>query len=45
MTEKKPAKLIIVSNRLPVKAEILNETIVFEKSAGGLATGLDSLDT
>jgi len=45
MTVKKPAKLIIVSNRLPVKAEIRDETIVFEKSAGGLATGLDSLDT
>lgn len=45
MAEKKPAKLIIVSNRLPVKAEIQDDTIIFEKSAGGLATGLDSLDT
>jgi trehalose-6-phosphate synthase len=35
MAEKKPAKLIIVSNRLPVKAEIQDDTIIFEKSAGG----------
>jgi len=45
MTKNKPAKLIIVSNRLPVKADISDEIIHFEKSAGGLATGLDSLDT
>lgn len=45
MIKKKPSKLIIVSNRLPVKAEITKETILFEKSAGGLATGLESLDT
>jgi trehalose 6-phosphate synthase/phosphatase len=45
MNVKKPAKLIIVSNRIPVKAEIHKETIVFENSAGGLATGLDSLVT
>lgn len=37
-------KLIIVSNRLPVKAEVQDGVISFEKSAGGLATGLDSLD-
>ncbi|MBW6502046.1 MAG: bifunctional alpha,alpha-trehalose-phosphate synthase (UDP-forming)/trehalose-phosphatase [Bacteroidales bacterium] len=45
MMKDKPAKLIIVSNRLPVKADIRDEIIHFEKSAGGLATGLDSLDT
>ncbi|OQB84549.1 MAG: Trehalose-phosphate synthase [Planctomycetes bacterium ADurb.Bin126] len=38
-----PKKLIIVSNRLPVKAELRDEIIHFEKSAGGLATGLNSL--
>jgi len=45
MTVKKASKLIIVSNRLPVKTEISDGKILFEKSAGGLATGLDSLDT
>lgn len=40
----KKTKLIIVSNRLPVKAEVLDGIISFEKSAGGLATGLDSLN-
>jgi trehalose 6-phosphate synthase/phosphatase len=37
-------KLIIVANRLPVKAEFLNDQVHLEKSAGGLATGLDSLN-
>ena len=36
-------KLIIVANRLPVKAEVEDGSILLEKSAGGLATGLDSL--
>lgn len=44
MSKNKNSKLIIVSNRLPVKAEIHDEIIHFEKSAGGLATGLNSLD-
>jgi len=44
MNRKKNKRLIIVSNRLPVKAEIQDEIIHFEKSAGGLATGLNSLD-
>lgn len=43
MIKKNNTKLIIVANRLPVKAEIQNGSIHFEKSAGGLATGLDSL--
>lgn len=45
MNKKGKKRLIIVSNRLPVKAEIHDEIIHFEKSAGGLATGLNSLDT
>lgn len=45
MNKKGRKRLIIVSNRLPVKAEIHDEIIHFEKSAGGLATGLNSLDT
>jgi len=44
MTNKATARLIIVSNRLPVKADIEDDIISLEKSAGGLATGLDSLD-
>jgi trehalose 6-phosphate synthase/phosphatase len=44
MNKKANKRLIIVSNRLPVKAEIHDEIIHFEKSAGGLATGLNSLD-
>jgi trehalose 6-phosphate synthase/phosphatase len=44
MNKKAKKRLIIVSNRLPVKAEIHDEIIHFEKSAGGLATGLNSLD-
>lgn len=39
-------KLFIVSNRLPVKVkESGQETYEFERSAGGLATGLASLDS
>lgn len=38
-------KLYIVSNRLPVKAVEQNGTFVFSRSEGGLATGLDSLQT
>jgi trehalose 6-phosphate synthase/phosphatase len=45
MNGKGTKRLIIVSNRLPVKAEIHDEIIHFEKSAGGLATGLNSLPT
>jgi trehalose 6-phosphate synthase/phosphatase len=45
MNGKGNKRLIIVSNRLPVKAEIHDEIIHFEKSAGGLATGLNSLPT
>ncbi len=44
-SESEAKRLIIVSNRLPVKAEIWDEIIHFEKSAGGLATGLNSLDS
>lgn len=45
MKNKIKKRLIIVSNRLPVKAEIHENTISYEKSSGGLATGLDSLPT
>lgn len=38
-------KLYIISNRLPVKAAGSNGTFVFSRSEGGLATGLDSLQT
>lgn len=39
-------KLFIVSNRLPIKVkECGHENYEFERSAGGLATGLSSLDS
>ncbi|MDP3398205.1 MAG: bifunctional alpha,alpha-trehalose-phosphate synthase (UDP-forming)/trehalose-phosphatase [Bacteroidales bacterium] len=38
-------KLIIISNRLPVKAIKTKGTFRFSRSEGGLTTGLDSLDT
>ncbi|HKK41904.1 MAG TPA: trehalose-6-phosphate synthase, partial [Bacteroidales bacterium] len=38
-------RLIIISNRLPVKAEKEGDTMVFSRSEGGLATGLGSLQT
>jgi len=43
MKKKETGKLIIVSNRLPVKAKMTEGRFSLEKSAGGLATGLDSL--
>lgn len=36
-------KLYIISNRLPVKANHADDTFVFTRSEGGLATGLNSL--
>jgi len=43
---KKCMKLIIVSNRLPVRVrETEDESFEFERSEGGLATGLSSLDS
>ena len=36
-------KLYIISNRLPVKVTKEDETFVFSRSEGGLATGLDPL--
>lgn len=36
-------KLYIVSNRLPVKVTNQDETFIYSRSAGGLTTGLDSL--
>jgi len=36
-------RLIIISNRLPVKIELKDGEILAKKSEGGLATGLDSL--
>lgn len=38
-------KLYIISNRLPVKATNTDGTFVFSRSEGGVATGLDSLQT
>ena len=38
-------KLYIIANRLPVKVAGTNGTFVFSRSEGGLATGLDSLQT
>lgn len=38
-------KLYIISNRLPVKVNEKNGTFSFTRSEGGLATGLDSLQT
>ena len=38
-------KLYIISNRLPVKVSEKNGTFSFTRSEGGLATGLDSLQT
>lgn len=37
------SKIIIVSNRLPIKAEIIDNKISYQKSEGGLATGLDAV--
>jgi trehalose 6-phosphate synthase/phosphatase len=34
------ARVLILSNRLPVTAEVTGETIVFTNASGGLATGL-----
>jgi trehalose-6-phosphate synthase len=41
MNANSKVKLIIVSNRLPVKSEVQDDVNSFEKRAGGLATGLD----
>ena len=38
-------RLIIISNRLPVKVSYENEVLAFNRSEGGLATGLGSLET
>lgn len=38
-------KLYIISNRLPVKVTGEAGAFVFSRSEGGLATGLDSLNT
>jgi trehalose 6-phosphate synthase/phosphatase len=38
-------RLIIISNRLPVKISNQDENFVFTRSEGGLATGLGSLQT
>ncbi len=35
-------RLIIVSNRLPISAEVVNEKLHIKKSAGGLASGLET---
>jgi trehalose 6-phosphate synthase/phosphatase len=37
-------RLIIISNRLPIKAKRENNQYYFSKSEGGLATGLDSME-
>lgn len=38
-------RLFIISNRLPIKARKEKNDFIFSRSEGGLATGLDSLDT
>lgn len=38
-------KIIIIANRLPVKIERSNGELIVERSEGGLATGLGSLET
>ena len=42
MSEKK--RLIVVSNRLPIKATHEKEKLAYHRSAGGLATGLASIE-
>jgi trehalose 6-phosphate synthase/phosphatase len=37
-------RLIVVSNRLPIKATREKETLAYHRSAGGLATGLSSIE-
>lgn len=37
-------RLITVSNRLPISVKVIDEKFVYEKSVGGLATGLSSTD-
>lgn len=39
----KDSKIVIVSNRLPVKVEIKDDEWVYQLSEGGLATGLGSI--
>ena len=43
MTDLKNKKLLIVSNRLPVNIKKLNGHYEFQRSVGGLATGLINL--
>lgn len=38
-------RLFIISNRLPVKGQKEGDHFIFSRSEGGLATGLDSLET
>jgi len=38
-------KIVIIANRLPVKIERSDEGFTIERSEGGLATGLGSLET
>lgn len=38
-------RLLIVANRLPVNVKIENGSISYQSSSGGLATGLNSLET
>ncbi len=37
-------RLIIISNRLPISIQEINEEFIFSQSSGGLATGLSSLN-
>ncbi len=43
MINEKEKKIIFISNRLPVTANIVNKKIILIPSSGGLATGLSSL--
>ena len=39
------SRLVIISNRLPLTIDRKDGALCYHPSAGGLATGLDSLDT
>jgi trehalose-6-phosphate synthase len=39
------ARLITISNRLPISVKVVDDNFVYTTSVGGLATGLSSTDT
>lgn len=38
------SRIVIISNRLPIRIEKQNDELIYHPSAGGLATGLNSLE-